>query len=649
LRGVSVIYLQAFISLYVQNSGLFGENGVLPAKNTLINESPKVFDKFNFKPTLLWFSFEIGLNAEYMFDVICLFGIFLAFLGFLTQKVCNKFLFFSLWISYLSLYNVGQIFLSDLADELLLEVGLLCILIAPLPFQKLRVPSKKRNLRLQTSLASLPHDSIPFWLVRWLLFRVAFSAGVAKMSSKSSIWYDLTALSKYFESMPLPNAISWYAHYFPLWFLKTITVFAEINDLYVPLMFLVPIRSVKKLAFYIQVFMQVGILASGNYSYYNLLYIVLCLSLLDDHTFYRELALAGTRQWCSTVFTKFMTVNAIAILIVIFPMLYDFRISPENTPEFKITFTQEYFNVMLGIILPYIAYFALGSFVFECLKALYSSLPLKSKNDGSFSALITSTLYVTICLGIFSLSSVNFSALHPNVNTTIPKDLKLFYNKLAPYKISNSYLLPKEFINLDNRKEIVIQGASDIKGPWYEYQFLYKPGNVNVTPPIIAPYKPLLDRQLFFAAHSLPAQNPWLMSFMYRLLNNQKEVLSLINTNKIPFGKNPPKFVKASLYKYQFSSKIQRERGVWWNRIILNSEFIAPMDKNNQVLLDTLKSHKILLSNRTPLPVNPIFKQILNQIRSFLLAVDPRMLIFGFLMAGFVLILLPVGSNVSSI
>jgi len=66
-------------------------------------------------------------------------------------------------------------------------------------------------------------------------------------------FYFISALSKYFESMPLPNAISWYAHYFPLWFLKTITVFAEINDLFVPLMFLVPIRSVKKLAFYIQV------------------------------------------------------------------------------------------------------------------------------------------------------------------------------------------------------------------------------------------------------------------------------------------------------------------------------------------------------------------------------------------------------------
>lgn len=53
--------------------------------------------------------------------------------------------------------------------------------------------------------------------------------------------------------MPLPNVISWYAHYFPLWFLKTATVFAEINDLFVPLMFLIPIRSIKKLAFYIQV------------------------------------------------------------------------------------------------------------------------------------------------------------------------------------------------------------------------------------------------------------------------------------------------------------------------------------------------------------------------------------------------------------
>lgn len=74
----------------------------------------------------------------------------------------------------------------------------------------------------------------------------------------------------------------------------------------------------------------------------------------------------------------------------------------------------------------------------------------------------------------------------------------------------------------------------------------------------LAPYRPLLDRQMFFAARSLPSQNPWLASFVYRLLNNQKEVLLLLNTDQNPFTKEPPKFVKVSLYKYQFSSKIQR-------------------------------------------------------------------------------------------
>jgi len=49
-----------------------------------------------------------------------------------------------------------------------------------------------------------------------------------------------------------------------------------------------------------------------------------------------ELALARTRQWCSTVFTRIMTINVISILIAVFPMLYNFRISPANTPDFTI-------------------------------------------------------------------------------------------------------------------------------------------------------------------------------------------------------------------------------------------------------------------------------------------------------------------------
>ncbi|VVC45003.1 Lipase maturation factor [Cinara cedri] len=647
LRGVSVIFLQAFIVLYVQNSGLYGENGVLPVKNVLINDSPLLSTKFGAKCTLLWYATKFGLNHEYMFDVLCLIGILFSFLGFLKQGFCNKIVFFLLWAFYLSLYHVGQIFVSDLADELLCEVGFLCILIAPLPFERPKV-IKKRNLRLQTSLESEPSDSITFWLVRWLLFRVSFSAGIAKMTSKSNSWYHLTAMSEYFETMPLPNVVSWYAHYFPVWFLKTVTVFAEINDIFVPFMFLIPIRSVRKIAFYIQVLMQIGILTSGNYSYYNLLYIVLCLSLLDDYTFYRELALTRTRQWISSVFTKLMAFNAITILMAIFLMMYDFRLTPDHTPEYKLSITPKEFNFILKIYLPYIAHFALGSFIFECLKSLYSSLPLSSNTYGSLGTMITSTMYICVCLGSFSLSTVPLSALHPSVNNTAAKDVILFYNTLAPFKMSNHYVPHQELISPERRREIIIQGANDIKGPWYEYQFLYKPGNVNATPPIIAPYKPLLDRQLFFAAHTSPNKNPWLYGLIYRLLNNQKEVLSLLNTSQNPFVKKPPKFIKVALYEYKFASPLQRKRGIWWNRQLMMPDYLQAMDKNSQVLLDTLKTHKILL-NRTPLPVNPYFKQILDLFRSLLLAVDPRILMFTFLVAGFVLILIPSGSNALSI
>lgn len=142
--------------------------------------------------------------------------------------------------------------------------------------------------------------------------------------------------------------------------------------------------------------------------------------------------------------------------------------------------------------MPFITYVASASFVFETVKALHLSLPFKNKNDVSISPLITSTFFISICLGIFTLGSVSFSFLHPNVNQTMPKEFKLIYNIFAPYKIANSYLLPKELVNFETRKEIVIQGANDVKGPWYEYQFLYKPGNVNVTPPIIGMYFILL-------------------------------------------------------------------------------------------------------------------------------------------------------------
>ena len=68
-----------------------------------------------------------------------------------------------------------------------------------------------------------------------------------------------------------------------------------------------------------------------------------------------------------------------------------------------------------------------------------------------------------------------------------------------------------------------------------------------------APHQPRLDWQMWFAALGNYHQNPWLMSLAYRLLSGQPEVLALMNNVENPFIEKPPRFIKASLYRYHYT------------------------------------------------------------------------------------------------
>lgn len=73
----------------------------------------------------------------------------------------------------------------------------------------------------------------------------------------------------------------------------------------------------------------------------------------------------------------------------------------------------------------------------------------------------------------------------------------------------------------------------------------------------VAPHQPRLDWQMWFAALGTYHQNPWLMPLAYRLLTGQPEVLALMNTVENPFRDRPPKYIKASLYYYHYTSCCQ--------------------------------------------------------------------------------------------
>lgn len=61
------------------------------------------------------------------------------------------------------------------------------MLVAPLRQR----PHHKQAPRGRLARAS-PHEGLPFWLVRWLLFRLMFASGVVKLTSRCPTWWGLT-------------------------------------------------------------------------------------------------------------------------------------------------------------------------------------------------------------------------------------------------------------------------------------------------------------------------------------------------------------------------------------------------------------------------------------------------------------------------
>src|SRR5438876_1236293 len=115
------------------------------------------------------------------------------------------------------------------------------------------------------------------------------------------------------------------------------------------------------------------------------------------------------------------------------------------------------------------------------------------------------------------------------------------------------------------RDEIVFEGTGDafITGDtkWREYEFKAKPGDPNRRPAIIAPYQCRIDWQIWFAAMASPAEYPWTLHFVWKLLRNDPGTLSLLAHN--PFPNAPPRYIRAQLYHYQFVPIGDR---AWWKR-----------------------------------------------------------------------------------
>ncbi len=114
------------------------------------------------------------------------------------------------------------------------------------------------------------------------------------------------------------------------------------------------------------------------------------------------------------------------------------------------------------------------------------------------------------------------------------------------------------------RGEIVIEGSAD-GIDWLPYEFKWKPGDLMRAPGWCAPHQPRLDWQMWFAALGSYRENPWFGRLIVRLLHGSQDVRQLLA--KDPFPHEPPRYIRATFYRYRFTtSRERRETGVWWKR-----------------------------------------------------------------------------------
>ena len=489
VRYVGAVYLIALVSLWVQILGLIGSDGILPARLTLESVRQQAlaahagWERFHYLPTLCWFSASDGfLQAQ------CAAGVVLALLVLVGIAPAPS--LFGLWVIYLSLSAVGREFLSFQWDALLLETGFLAIFFSP--GTRLRRPSRAREPSL-----------LVLWLLRWLLFRLMFASGCVKLLSGDAAWRDLTALTYHYETQPLPTWLGWYAFQLPALFHKGSTVLMFGIELVLPFLIFAP-RRLRKLPCAAFIALQLLIGLTGNYCFFNLLTIGLCVLLLDDASLNQLLNALRLRRR---------------------------RLDRPGPP----------------------------------LEVEPAVAPGPVDGDGPVRRAIAwrwpGPVAWPVTVLVLLVSLVQFSGLF-GWSRLWPTPVAGFCNWVAPFRSFNSYGLFA--VMTTSRPEIVVQGSED-GVTWRDYEFKYKPGAVSGRPAFVEPHQPRLDWQLWFAALGDYRQNPWFVEFCVHLLQGSPAVLELLKAN--PFPARPPRYVRAMVYDYRFTTlAAHRQTGAWWQR-----------------------------------------------------------------------------------
>jgi predicted DCC family thiol-disulfide oxidoreductase YuxK len=294
LRLFGLIALSAFVSFAVQAQGLIGSRGILPLTGLVDALARLGPQRFVLMPMVFWLN-----DSDIAIHAVCWAGAGLSLM--LVFNLLPRVSLILIYALYLSLFYAGQTFMSFQWDTFLLETTIVALLMSFVP-------------------------TTGVWLTRWLLFCFMFMSGVVKLLSGDPNWWGLTALNYHFLTQPLPTPLAWYAARLPPGLSSVATGAMFVVELGLPFLIFCPRRLRFVAAFGILV-LQGCILLAGNYNWFNLQTMLLCLPLLDDAALRRILPLrllgllqarvsdAASRRPVKVV------VNALAVLMVFLSLI----------------------------------------------------------------------------------------------------------------------------------------------------------------------------------------------------------------------------------------------------------------------------------------------------------------------------------------
>jgi hypothetical protein len=252
-RGLALVYLLAFLVAATQFRALAGEDGLLPLGNFAdradFRRAPSLFH-------LVPSDRAVGVAAwgGAALSAAALVGL-PARLGTLPAMA----VWGAMWALYLSFVNAGRTFYGFGWESMLLETGFLAVFLGG---------------------ANVAPPAVVIWLLRWVLFRNVLGSGLIKLRG-DDCWRELTCMDYHYETQPMPNPLSWYAHHLPKPVHRGAVLVNHVVELAIPFLYFLPQPLAAAGGSATLLFMG-WLMLTGNFAFLNALTVVLAVPTFAD-------------------------------------------------------------------------------------------------------------------------------------------------------------------------------------------------------------------------------------------------------------------------------------------------------------------------------------------------------------------------------